>query len=359
MVKGCWGLDVKGNKPIRAMVVDDAAFMRKQLVEIISNSDDIDVVGVARHGKEALEAIKRLKPDVITLDVDMPVMDGITTIKNIMIRSPVPVVMVSGLGDQSKITFEALRLGAIDFFPKPSGTISKDIAKTSDKLIRILKIAAKSNPKLIKRAYLSKSKIKKTKIASKNIQGLLIIFAGQGSISGLIRLLLKIGELDNLGILCVQDISIDILKSFGKGLKRFINCQVYDGKKLQLSTRGCILLSEAYLPLLIKDNNGLFLNEKANSLKDFFTSLSSYFSNGKMAISILGGKSPDEIEPYKTVIKKDNEIFLLSPESCPCSELPKMLRDRGIGLAVKDEYEMVQKIKAYSRRLRLDQLCKN
>lgn len=350
---------MSSNKQIKAMVVDDAAFMRKQLVEIISNSDEIDVVGVARHGKEALEAIEILKPDVITLDVDMPVMDGITTIKHIMIRSPVPVVMVSGLADQSRITFEALRLGAIDFFPKPSGTISKDIVKNSDELIKTLKVAARSNLKAIKRAHLSNKDVNKDAFPLKNIQGILVIVAGHGSISGLIRLLMNIRGLSNLGVICVQDLSINILRSFGAELRKIVNCKVYNGQELQLKTGQCVLISEALLPVLNSKSEGLFLKGHATCLKGFFSSISSHFDKNNLALSILGGKKPDDIDAYRTLAKNNCEIFFLAPESCPCSELSAVLKNEKIGFVMKNEYEMCHKIHAYSRRLILECLSKN
>jgi len=130
------------DEKIKVLIVDDAAFMVKAIKEIMEADSRIEVVGSARNGQEGLEMIKSLKPDVITLDVDMPVMDGIRAVRHIMIECPVPIVMLSSLSAHGEITFEALRLGVVDFLPKPSGAISKDIHRSRNEIIDRVKIAA-------------------------------------------------------------------------------------------------------------------------------------------------------------------------------------------------------------------------
>jgi len=105
----------------KILIVDDSKLIRKGLSEIIDASDDFEVVGEATDGVEALAAIRHMQPDLVTLDVVMPGMDGLTTLKHIMIECPRPTVMLSSLTqDGSKTTFDALRYGAVDFISKPS-----------------------------------------------------------------------------------------------------------------------------------------------------------------------------------------------------------------------------------------------
>ncbi|MDD2421433.1 MAG: chemotaxis response regulator protein-glutamate methylesterase [Heliobacteriaceae bacterium] len=128
---------------IKVLVVDDSAFMRKVIADMITAEPGMTVVDTARNGQEALEKILRLKPDVVTLDIEMPVMDGLTTLDRIMRDRPVPVLMLSSLTQQgAHATMLALRKGAVDFIPKPSGTISLDIHKVRKELIDKLKVAA-------------------------------------------------------------------------------------------------------------------------------------------------------------------------------------------------------------------------
>lgn len=109
-----------GNGVIRTLIVDDAPLMRRAIQQILKNQDNIEIVGTATNGRECLEKIPSLNPDVITLDIDMPVMNGITTIKNIMVRHQIPIVIISSLVQDGYFAFESLRLGVVDFVPKPS-----------------------------------------------------------------------------------------------------------------------------------------------------------------------------------------------------------------------------------------------
>lgn len=130
---------------IKVLVVDDSAFMRKILTDLLSSDQDITVVGTARNGEDALKKAAQLEPDVITLDVEMPVMDGITALQELLRQRPVPVVMVSSLTQAgAETTIQALTLGAVDFVGKPSGHISLDMAKTRDELVRKVKQAAQA-----------------------------------------------------------------------------------------------------------------------------------------------------------------------------------------------------------------------
>ncbi|MCX5998719.1 MAG: response regulator [Chloroflexi bacterium] len=108
---------------IRVVTVDDSAYARFAISRQLQSDPGIEVVGFARDGIEAIEKIKALKPDVVTLDVEMPRMDGLTALKEIMSQCPVPVVMISTqTGEGTEATVRALELGAVDFFLKPSVT---------------------------------------------------------------------------------------------------------------------------------------------------------------------------------------------------------------------------------------------
>ncbi len=118
----------RDEQPKRVLIIDDSAFMRRAIARIISEGQGLEVVGTAASGKEGLAQIAALKPDVVTLDVEMPEMDGVQVLEQIMARHPMPVVMLSSLTRRgAEITLKCLELGALDFIAKPSGSVSEDL----------------------------------------------------------------------------------------------------------------------------------------------------------------------------------------------------------------------------------------
>lgn len=144
------------DKKLKVLVVDDATFMTKAISDLLESDPDIEVVGVANNGLEGLEKIKELQPDVVTLDIDMPVMDGLQAVRHIMIESPVPIVVLSSLFSDGSITFEALRLGVVDFVAKPSGAISSDIHTAKQHIVDRIKLASAVNFQNIRRVRINK-----------------------------------------------------------------------------------------------------------------------------------------------------------------------------------------------------------
>jgi two-component system chemotaxis response regulator CheB len=129
--------------PIRLLIVDDSALVRKLLSEMLSKDRDIEIVGTANDPYAARERIKQLNPDVITLDVEMPRMDGITFLENLMRLRPMPVVMVSSLTQKgADVTLRALELGAVDFVTKPKVDVAGSLANYAEELIAKVKMAA-------------------------------------------------------------------------------------------------------------------------------------------------------------------------------------------------------------------------
>lgn len=134
------------------LVVDDSAFMRKVISDVIGASQEFEVVGTARHGLDALRQIHALDPEIVTLDVEMPELDGIQTLGYIMSETPRPVVMLSaatGRGGDDP-TLRALELGAIDFVRKPSGPISLDLVTVRETLLEALRAALQVNLRGVK-----------------------------------------------------------------------------------------------------------------------------------------------------------------------------------------------------------------
>ena len=130
------------NRKLRVLIVDDSAYIRKAVKEMLSRSPSIEVVGAARDGEEALELVKRLQPDVVTCDLIMPTMDGIEFIQRQMSTRPVPVVIVSIAAESSERVLRGLDAGAIDFVQKPTALATERVFDISDELIAKVTAAA-------------------------------------------------------------------------------------------------------------------------------------------------------------------------------------------------------------------------
>ncbi|WP_225772800.1 protein-glutamate methylesterase/protein-glutamine glutaminase [Pseudomonas sp. Marseille-Q5115] len=131
---------------LTVLVVDDSGFFRRRLTEILSQDSNIKVVGTASNGREAIDQAIALKPDVITMDYEMPMMDGITAVRHIMQRCPTPVLMFSSLTHEgARVTLDALDAGAVDFLPKNFEDISKNPDKVRQLLLEKVNSIARSN----------------------------------------------------------------------------------------------------------------------------------------------------------------------------------------------------------------------
>jgi two-component system chemotaxis response regulator CheB len=133
-------------RPHTVLVVDDSAFMRRVISDILSSTDEFRVVGTARDGNDALRKVHQLEPDLVTMDVEMPGLDGLSALGYIMSETPRPVVMLSAYTTEGgEATMRALDYGAVDFVAKPSGTISLDLDTVADRLLDALRAAATAN----------------------------------------------------------------------------------------------------------------------------------------------------------------------------------------------------------------------
>ena len=133
-----------GSKKIRVLIADDSAFMRKVLHSILLAEPGFEVAGEARDGREAVSQAEALKPDVVTMDINMPHVDGLQATEQIMSINPRPILIVSSESREgAEVTLKALELGAIDFVAKPTSGVDLDMSSVRDELVRKLRVAAK------------------------------------------------------------------------------------------------------------------------------------------------------------------------------------------------------------------------
>lgn len=134
---------------IKTLIVDDSAFVRKTVKEILSRIPQIDVVGMARNGEDALEMVEELKPDVITCDLTMPELDGVGFVRKQMARKPVPILILTASPQDAELVLEALEAGAVDFVQKPTALATDDLLGMREELVQKIKNAAAAPPQAL------------------------------------------------------------------------------------------------------------------------------------------------------------------------------------------------------------------
>jgi two-component system chemotaxis response regulator CheB len=249
--------------PIRVMLVDDSAFIRYTVTKYLQEDPDIEVVGSARDGLDALEKIPKLKPDVVVLDVEMPRMDGLTALKRIMIECPTPVVMLSGLTQQgARTTIQALMRGALDFVPKPDAKV--DINTVIDELAVKIKTAVGTKTKSIKLPGTGDVKIPPAKRGPRPLtkeDPVVVIGTSTGGPRALQKVLTNLPADLPAAILIVQHMPPGFTRSLAQRLNQaspLVVQEAADGDRL---ARGLVLLAPGDYHLQFKRAKQVELNQ--------------------------------------------------------------------------------------------------
>jgi len=229
--------------PYQVLVVDDSIFMRKLITDLISENTLYSVIATAKNGKEAVEKTKQYKPDVITMDVEMPEMDGLQALKIIMREIPTPVIMLSNLTKTgASETIQALEWGAVDFVKKPSGSISLDMHKIKHLLYEKLEIAVNSKVKnnLVQASQFER-KLPHTKVATihKGFNQIVALGTSTGGPRALQQVVSMIPEAFPAPILIVQHMPPNFTKSLAQRLDTMSKIRVVEaenGMPLEAST---------------------------------------------------------------------------------------------------------------------------
>ncbi len=341
------------DQKIRVLVVDDAAFMVKAITEILATDPQIEVLGHARNGQEGLERIKELRPDVITLDVDMPVMDGLSTVRHIMIECPVPVVILSSLFTDGAITFEALRLGVVDFLPKPSGAISKDIEAAKHLIIDRVKIAAAINIYNIHRVKLALWDVhdQLERYSFQPLDYMVAIGTTLGGPNTVIRLLTQLSPKLPATIVVVQEISPKIIDSFVRKLDEHVPWKVEvarDGQHLEQGS--CYICSNEFALVVDVSPDGealLQVGQEAaeRPLNDLFTSAAQVFESHTIGV-LLTGVGNDGAEGFGKIRSVTGTTIAQNTNTCVYPNLTEYAIEQGTVDHVVDERDLAAQIES-------------
>jgi len=338
---------------MKVLVVDDASFMVKAISEILNSDPDIEVVGSAKNGLLALEKIKELRPDVITLDVDMPIMDGIKAVRHIMLECPVPVVMLSSLFSNGAISFEALRLGVVDFLPKPSGAISQDIHKAKQQIINRIKTAVAVNI-----ANIHRVRIKPINQFDKlddyyglqELEHILLMGTTLGGPNTCIRIFAELPTRLATAAIVVQEISPKILPAFVQEFDKYANwhiCEAVDGAVLEAGV--CYVASNEYsLTIAVNEDEEAYLQVGAaveKPLNTLFSSAATVFGRHTIGV-LLTGIGDDGSDGFLEIKKKSGITMAQKSDTCVYPNLVQCAIERGLVDKVIDEGSLADEIEA-------------
>lgn len=258
-----------GTSPIRVLIVDDSALVRRILTELLTSDRAIEVVGTANDAYLAREKIKELNPDVLTLDVEMPKMDGITFLRNLMRLRPMPVVMVSSLtGHGADITLDALAIGAVDYLPKPKIDLAATLVEYRDELIAKVKAAAGARvrprvstldadrivPKLSADAVLSKAPPRQFRTTDR----IIAIGASTGGTEAIKYVLMGLPP-DAPGVLVTQHIPKAFSTPFARRMNDCCQMTVYEAEDGQQVLPGHVYIAPGDRHLLLVRSGARYL----------------------------------------------------------------------------------------------------
>lgn len=217
-------------QPAKVLVVDDSALVRKLLTEILSADRELQVVGTAADPYQARERIKQLEPDVLTLDVEMPRMDGITFLRNLMRLRPMPVLMISSLTERgADVTLSALELGAFDFVTKPKLDVAAGLEEYAAEITRKVKAAARSTKHLRAQNIAAKGDSQVNVVSFKTTDKLIAIGASTGGTEA-IKDVLERMPADSPAVVITQHIPAMFSRSFAKRMDASSRLTVFEAE---------------------------------------------------------------------------------------------------------------------------------
>jgi two-component system chemotaxis response regulator CheB len=299
------------NKKIRVLIVDDSALVRKILTELLGSDPGMEVVGSAPDAFIAREKIKSLNPDVLTLDVEMPKMDGVTFLKNLMRLRPMPVVMVSSLTDHgAEITLDALAVGAVDYLPKPKVDLAATLGDYREELLEKVRTAARARvrawegqiapaaPPLVVGKSLTADAVlqKAAPISFRTTDRLIAVGASTGGTEAIKEFLLGMPP-DSPGIVIAQHIPKAFSAPFAERMNRTCAMTVYEAQDGQQIRPGHVYIAPGDRHLIVlrsgarwvcKLDDGPAVNRHKPSVDVLFRSVAQQAGHNAIGVILTG-----------------------------------------------------------------------
>jgi two-component system chemotaxis response regulator CheB len=324
-------------RKIKVLVIDDSALIRGVLKEIINRESDMECVGAAPDPLAARELIKALNPDVLTLDVEMPKMDGLDFLERLMRLRPMPVLMISTLTELgSNITFRALELGAVDFVAKPKLDITRGMEEyaieITDKIRAVAQAQVSKKPihSLIREKFTADAILPSTKGRYFSTEKLIVIGASTGGTEAIKEILVKLPA-DAPGVLVTQHMPEHFTKSFADRLNSLCKISVKEAEHNERILPGHAYIAPGNSHLLIKRsgarymvelNQGSLVNRHRPSVDVLFRSAANVAGANALGI-ILTGMGKDGVQGMLELKQAGAYTIAQNEASCVVFGMPK------------------------------------
>jgi len=349
---------------IRALIVDDSALIRKVLSDILNEDSKIRVIGTAVNGKDGLEKVKKLRPDVVLLDNIMPVLDGLKTLSLIMKEYPTPVVIVSALGERAEeITLTAFEYGAVDVIEKPSGILSQSMPEMAEEICRKIRTASKANLKNLEcmrdlESENPEKKEKKEKRLRENptpVRNVLAIGASTGGPRALEKLIGSLPAEIPAAVLVVQHMPPGFTASFSKRLDEKSALRVKEAQEGDIVEEGTVLIAPGNYHMEIVRNKVNDHEEVVHlsyspkelgsrpSVNVLFRSVAPVYGSRVISI-VLTGMNCDGADGAEEIKKMGGKIIAEDRSSCVVYGMPGEIVRRNLADLVLPLDRMAEEI---------------
>lgn len=326
---------------VKVLIVDDSALVRQALTSIFETDKDIEVIGVASDPYVAVQKLKKVKPDVITLDIEMPRMDGITFLQKLMSQHPIPVVVISTLTEKGTDTaLRALELGAVEILAKPKLDTEKALKESTIQLCDIVKASAKVKAKKIKKLIELKTTPKLTAdaVLGKNVgksmlkttDKVLVVGASTGGTEA-IKVFLQGLPIDCPGVVIVQHMPEMFTKQFAKRLDQECQISVKEAENGDRVLRGHVLIAPGSHHMLLKRSgaryyveikDGPLVSRHKPSVDVLFRSAARYAGKNAVGV-ILTGMGDDGAKGLLEMKESGAFTIAQNEETCVVYGMPR------------------------------------
>ncbi|MBA4374418.1 MAG: chemotaxis response regulator protein-glutamate methylesterase [Thermodesulfovibrio sp.] len=336
---------------VKVLIVDDSAFMRNALTAMLSSDPEISIIGTARDGQEAVEKVALLRPDVVTMDVEMPRMDGITAVKHIMAATPTPVIMVSSLTvDGAKATLDALDSGAADFIPKNLSELSVNIVKIKEMLIDKVKQIGKQGakrramrpapaPGMAGRPVEPPKPLVVSRHTGQRRVTIVAIGTSTGGPRALQDVIPKLPKDFPVPVVIAQHMPPNFTKPFAERMNFLSQMTVKEAEDGELVQNGVVYIAPGRGHMRLTRRRGIetviSISEDREtfiyrpSVDALMSSVAEFFPGRALGV-ILTGMGNDGVKGLADMKKGGSRIFAQNEETCVVYGMPKAVVDAGL-----------------------------